>query len=133
MRWSDIRTWGTDLPPIDDDMVYVPKGMHLLVDESTPVLKAIVVEDGIIEFSDESDMVIQSEMIIVRGGKFIAGTEDSPYQYDLTFIMHGNYWLQQLPIFGNKVIGCFECDFSMIGKTRLPTWSQLAATVNVGD
>jgi hypothetical protein len=32
MRWSDIRTWGTDLPPIDGDLVYVPKGMHLLVD-----------------------------------------------------------------------------------------------------
>lgn len=32
MRWSDPRTWGTDLPPVDDDLVYVPKGMHLLVD-----------------------------------------------------------------------------------------------------
>jgi hypothetical protein len=32
MRWSDPRTWGTDLPPIDDDLVHVPPGMHLLVD-----------------------------------------------------------------------------------------------------
>ncbi len=32
MRWSDPRTWGTDLPPIADDLVYVPPGMHLLVD-----------------------------------------------------------------------------------------------------
>jgi hypothetical protein len=32
MRWSDPRTWGTDLPPIDDDLVYVPHGMHLLLD-----------------------------------------------------------------------------------------------------
>lgn len=32
MRWSDHRTWGTDLPPINDDLVYVPPGMHLLVD-----------------------------------------------------------------------------------------------------
>jgi hypothetical protein len=24
MRWSDPRTWGTDLPPIDKDLVYVP-------------------------------------------------------------------------------------------------------------
>lgn len=48
MRWSDPRTWGTDLPPIDDDLVYVPPGMHLLVDQNTPKLNGIVVENGTI-------------------------------------------------------------------------------------
>lgn len=24
LRWSDHRTWGTDLPPVDKDLVYVP-------------------------------------------------------------------------------------------------------------
>lgn len=38
MRWSDIRTWGTDMPPIDGDLVFVPAGMNLLVDQSTPKL-----------------------------------------------------------------------------------------------
>ncbi len=38
MRWSDYRTWGTDLAPINGDLVYVPDGMHLLVDETTPIL-----------------------------------------------------------------------------------------------
>lgn len=52
MRWSDIRTWGTDLPPVEGDLVYVPKGMALFVDQSTPVLEGIVVEDGAIIFSD---------------------------------------------------------------------------------
>ena len=31
-RWSDIRTWGTDLPPVEGDLVYVPPGMTLFVD-----------------------------------------------------------------------------------------------------
>lgn len=48
MRWSDHRTWGVDLPPVDDDLVYVPRGMHLLVDQSTPLLEGIVVENGTI-------------------------------------------------------------------------------------
>lgn len=52
MRWSDIRTWGTDLPPVEGDLVYVPKGMTLLVDQSTPRLDGIVVEDGKLIFSD---------------------------------------------------------------------------------
>lgn len=32
LRWSDPRTWGTDLPPVDGDLVSVPLGMTLLVD-----------------------------------------------------------------------------------------------------
>lgn len=38
MRWSDIDTWGTDLPPVEGDLIYVPKGMTLYVDQSTPKL-----------------------------------------------------------------------------------------------
>ena len=52
MRWSDIRTWGTDLPPIEDDLVYVPKGMSLYVDQTTPKLVGIIVEEGSLIFSD---------------------------------------------------------------------------------
>jgi len=43
LRWSDIRTWGTDMPPVDGDLVFVPIGMNLLVDISTPLLKGILV------------------------------------------------------------------------------------------
>lgn len=43
LRWSDIRTWGTDLFPVDGDLVHVPAGMHLLVDQSTPILEGILV------------------------------------------------------------------------------------------
>ena len=43
LRWSDIRTWGTDLPPVDGDLVHVPKGMCLYVDQSTPNLLGIAV------------------------------------------------------------------------------------------
>ena len=53
LRWSDIRTWGTDLPPVEHDLVYVPKGMTLYVDQSTPQLEGIIVEKGKLIFSDE--------------------------------------------------------------------------------
>ena len=42
-RWSDPSTWGGDIPPIDGDAVSVPAGMVLLVDQSTPNLKIIIV------------------------------------------------------------------------------------------
>ena len=74
LRWSDIRTWGTDMPPIDGDLVYVSPGMNLLVDESTPRLEGILVHNGTIAFADESDMTISSGFISLVGGRFLAGT-----------------------------------------------------------
>jgi cell migration-inducing and hyaluronan-binding protein len=133
MRWSDHRTWGTDLPPVDDDLVYVPPGMHLLVDQTTPILEGIIVENGTIEFSNERDMVVSAEFITLRGGEFIAGTEEDDYDYKLTFVMYGNYYSPQQPMFGNKGIGCLECKFSMIGKKRSPTWTMIDATIKKGD
>jgi len=74
LRWSDIRTWGTDLKPVDGDLVFVPAGMNLLVDESTPILKGILVQNGTLTFADESDMIISTGFITVTGGSLIAGT-----------------------------------------------------------
>ena len=68
LRWSDIRTWGTDLPPVEDDLVYVPKGMTLYVDQSTPKLEGIVVEEGKLIFSDEKDMEVHAGSITINKG-----------------------------------------------------------------
>jgi hypothetical protein len=38
LRWSDSRTWGLSLPPVAGDLIYVPIGMTLLVDQDTPQL-----------------------------------------------------------------------------------------------
>lgn len=48
--------------------------MHLFVDQSTPVLEGILVENGTITFSDEVDMVVSATFISVIGGRFVAGT-----------------------------------------------------------
>ena len=77
-------------------------------------------------------MTVQAGFITLIGGKFIAGTEKHPHLSKLTFIMHGGYYGKQQPLFGNKGIGCLNCDFSMYGKPRLPTWTSLSATVNAG-
>ncbi len=93
-------------------------------------MEGIIVENGTIEFSNERDMVVSAEFITLRGGEFIAGTEEDDYDYKLTFVMYGNYYSPQQPMFGNKGIGCLECKFSMIGKKRSPTWTVLNRTVN---
>lgn len=67
LRWSDEKTWGMSFKPIDGDLIHVPKGQVLWVDESTPKLLGIVVE-GKIVFSDEFPMTITTDFIIVKGG-----------------------------------------------------------------
>jgi len=78
-------------------------------------------------------MVISTGLITLTGGKFIAGTEDKPYQHKLTFVMYGGYYSAQQPMFGNKGIGCLECFISMYGQVREYTWTVLSATAHAGD
>jgi len=133
LKWSDSRTWGVDLPPIQGDLVYVPPGMSLLVDQDTPILAGIAVEDGALIFPNNTDVTLQSNFITLNGGKFIAGTETAPLHSKLTIIMHGNYFGKQQPMFGNKGIGCLNCKFSMYGRPRTPTWTTIASTINPGS
>ena len=133
MRWSDIRTWGTDLPPVEGDLVSVPKGMSLYVDQSTPKLQGIIVEEGKIIFADEGPMDIHTNFITINEGEFRAGTPNKPYQETLKFILYGSYYGKQQPMFGNKGIGCKQCKFSMYGKVRQITWTMLETTINPSD
>lgn len=133
LKWSDKRTWGVSLPPVDGDLVYIPQGMTLLVDQSTPILAGIAAQNATIIFSNDTDLVVQAGFITVVGGSFLAGTEANPYQRQLTFILYGNYYGSQQPMFGNKGIGCLECKFSMYGTPRNPTWTTIAATIQPND
>lgn len=50
----------------------------------------------------------------------------------MTITLHGGYYDKQLPIFGNKVLGCRNCKFSLHGELRTPTWTQLKSTIEPG-
>jgi hypothetical protein len=122
-RWSAQSTWGGEALPREGDTVYVPQGMTLLVDVSTPVINAIVVEGGTVVFADESDLTLDAHYFVFIGGEFRAGLPLKPYQHKLTITLHGGYYDKQLPTLGNKVLGCLNCRFNMHGKVRTPTWT----------
>jgi hypothetical protein len=73
LKWSDARTWGVDLPPIDGDLIYVPAGMTLLVDQSTPNLLGIAAQNATIIFPNDKDINVTTGFITMVGGSFIAG------------------------------------------------------------
>jgi hypothetical protein len=107
--------------------------MTLLVDASTPKLYAVIVEGGNIIFADEQDMTFDASYFLLNGGELRAGTPTNPYKNKLTFTLYGDYYGKQLPTFGNKMIGCKNCKFSMHGIPRFPTWTDLNATIQPGQ
>lgn len=133
MRWSNESTWGVSFKPINGDLVHVPKGQVLWVDESTPNLLGIVVEGKII-FSDERPINVTTNFITINKGTFVAGTLQKPYQNLLRFRLTG--WIRNpmQPIFGTKVIGCEACKFSMHAKGLANfRWTTLNQTINPGN
>jgi len=124
-KWSEDDTWGGDFAPIQGDTVYVPEGMVLVVDQSTPQLQLILVE-GTIVFADGADLTVQAETILIVDGKFILGTELKPHLNGVTIILTGDVHTRQLPEFGNKVIGCYNCELDIHGKERTEVWSVLS-------
>lgn len=133
LKWSDPRTWGTDLPPIDGDIIYVPAGQTLLVDQDTPHIEGIAVKNGTLIFSNSTSITVKTGFITMVGGRFIAGTEENPHHANLVFEMYGGYYGAQQPMAGNKGIFCLDCKFSMYGKPRSPTWTTLSDTITPGS
>jgi hypothetical protein len=130
-------TWGGEFAPIEGDMVYVPKGLNLLVDvDSTPILSAVVVEGGLIFPPDTNPnhlRTFDAHYVMVRGGLFEAGTEKFPYSSKLLITMHSNRSSPELPIFGNKVIAMYNGVLDLHGMPRTPTWTELDVTADIGS
>ena len=130
-RWSDVKTWGCGGLPIEGDSVEVPVGMNLLVDMSPPKLVAVVVEGGLI-FEDKN-INFGCEYIMVRNGFVRIGTEAAPIQSNITLTLYGDRDDEQLPIFGNKVLGMYEGVIDIHGAERTVLNTFLASTAVAGS
>lgn len=118
-------------------MVWIPSGLHLLVDVvSTPILSAVLVEGSLI-FPPSSDPNHQrnfdAHYILVRNGYMEVGTEQFPYTSKLTITMHSDKYSPEIPIYGNKVIGVRDGILDMHGAPRDPVWTDLDSTVMPGS
>jgi len=135
--WSSDVTWGGEFAPLEGESVYIPTGLNLLVDvDSTPLLKAIIVE-GTIIFAPELDpnhhRTFDAMYIFVQHGRFEAGTPEFPYTSKLTITMHGSVDDPYLPIYGNKVIGVRHGELDIHGPIREPTWTVLETTAEANS
>ena len=104
-RWSSIWTWGGLGTPLEGEYIVITNGQTILLDESTPTLKFLLIKGGTLIFDRENpEIELNTEYIlIVEGGKLEIGTEEEPYDSKAIITMHGNVRCTELPIFGCKV------------------------------
>ncbi|KAJ9512732.1 hypothetical protein QJQ45_019041, partial [Haematococcus lacustris] len=132
--WSRATTWGGNPPPVAGDSVYIPPNVTVLLDVSTPVLGAVVL-DGSLTFDDNNstEIQLQANYILVKGGNLTIGTPASPYLGRARITLHGPPYSRELPQYGAKTIAVRYGNVVMCGAPKVPTWTQLAATADVGD
>ena len=95
--------------------IVITNGQTILLDESTPTLKFLLIKGGTLVFDRENpEIELNTEYIlIVEGGKLEIGTEEEPYDSKAIITMHGNVRCTELPIFGCKVCNHFKCGVSL--------------------
>ena len=139
MMWSNASIWPNAVLPTEGDNVTIPRDMYVLVDVPTPRLGMLKIEGGM-EMFDSSDRVLEADLIIIDGGRLVAGYPETPFQHNLRIILHGNNRTRELlgfefgsPTIGAKAIAVFGELILNAEPQTSPTWSLLATTVNPGD
>ncbi len=97
--WSSPWTWGGEEPPEAGTIVVIDDGQMIYFDTTTPILKAVVIDNGSLIFDDNQDVALNVEYIlVVNGGVLQVGTESNPFQHQAIITMYGQLRSIELPI-----------------------------------
>jgi len=137
-RWSSPYTWGcTDdtCKPVEGDIVVVPAGQVILLDESTPILAVLIVDGGQFIWDDADGIELHMHYGVVNnGGHFQIGTEEAPFcNGDALIKMYGHQRSINLPIYGAKVLAIRFGTIDIHGCPKTTTWTELSQTAEIGD
>ncbi|XP_012578380.1 PREDICTED: fibrocystin-L [Condylura cristata] len=131
--WSSNFSWGGKSPPEEGSLVVITKGQTILLDQSTPILKMLLIQGGTLIF-DETDIELQAENILITdGGILQIGTEASPFQHQAVITLHGNLRSPELPVYGAKTLAVREGILDLHGLPVPVVWTRLAHTAKAGE
>ncbi|CBY32974.1 unnamed protein product [Oikopleura dioica] len=135
-NWSEQWTWGcTDIDPckpVAGDLVEIPEGAKILLDESTPILKAILISGGILRIKDDDIALNVQYIIITNGGQLLVGSEQEPITSKIEINLHGDMSDHQLPLYGSKVIAVHDGKVEMYGQEK-QSWTTLSKEASEGS
>ena len=149
-RWSSQFTWGhcpddepdCDTRPVKGDIVVIPKGQVILLDESTPILAVLIVDGGRVIWDRAHGIHLQSEYVIVTNdGSFEIGTEDNFFCHEdgrntpmeAYITLYGHQRSIRLPIYGAKVFAVRKGKIDLHGCRITTTWTEMDQSSEIGD
>jgi hypothetical protein len=129
-NWSEASTWSGGAVPQAGGIVTIASGQTVLLDVSPPALGGMTI-NGKLRFSDESDLALSTEWIMVHGELEI-GTEARPFTHNATITLTDNVKDEQLMGMGDRGIMLSGGTLNLHGN-RTNTWTKLAATAEKGS
>lgn len=97
--WSSPWTWGGAAPPEEGTIVSIDSGKTVYFDATTPILKAVIIDNASLIFDDNQDVALNVEYIlVVNGGRLQVGTASNPFQHNAIITMYGHLRSIELPI-----------------------------------
>lgn len=152
--WSSLWTWGGRAPPEEGTIVSIERGVTIFLDVSTPILKALVIDNATLIFDDHQDLQLNAEYILlIRGGRLQIGTALQPFQHQAIINLYGDLRSTELPICkkitttcvplstsssvslldGAKVLAVREGTLDLHGRPTVKTWTRLNSTAVNGS
>ena len=127
--WSDPSTWSGGAVPGEGDIVTIGEGMDVVLDVSQPALHGMNL-DGKLSFSNENDVELTTEWILLRG-ELHAGSETDPHTRNATITLTDNVPDENINEMGDRGILIQGGVLSLYGD-RENAWTKLAATAEAG-
>ena len=129
-RWSDPATWPNNRVPAAGDKVVIESGQNVILDVSPPALDGLTI-NGKLSFSDDADLSLTSEWIMVFGELEI-GTEAKPHTHKATITLTDHNEGEQLMGMGDRGIMMSGGTLNLHGN-RSNAWTKLASTAESGS
>ena len=128
--WSDPATWPNHKVPVAGDKPTIGKDKDVVLDVSPPPLDGLSI-DGKLSFSDDADLELTTEWIMLHG-ELAIGTEEHPHTRKATITLTDHIKGEDvMGGMGDRGIMLSGGTLNLHGSTT-NTWSKLSATAKAG-
>src|SRR5690606_32368535 len=129
LYWSDPDTWLPNNKPIAGEVVTIPEGTHIILNENTPELGGLVI-NGILQF-EQMDLELTSEWIAVHG-TLQAGSENQPFTYNAIITLTDTDTNESHMGMGTRGLMVMGGNLELHGASPEVTWTKINAHAEAG-
>jgi cell migration-inducing and hyaluronan-binding protein len=129
-RWSDPASWPDGKVPRAGDAVTIARGRDIVLDVAPPALRSLTI-NGKLSFSNDLDIELKSEWILLAGGELDIGSEARPHTRTAVITLTDTIPNEDVSTMGDRGIMLMAGTLSLHGD-RKNTWTRLARTAKAG-